>query len=109
MRVILERICMIQASVILHICRPKEIISLTEKRKTGKAEKVGGGNGREYYPGNSEWSGLAHRKDTPPDKRRRKKIVQVKRGLQLYPLHPVEPGSPGAFLSQVVVQSLSHV
>lgn len=42
MRVILERICMIQASVILHICRPKEIISLTEKRKTGKAEKVGG-------------------------------------------------------------------
>ena len=42
MRVISERICMIQASGILHICRPKEIIYLTEKRKTGKAEKVGG-------------------------------------------------------------------
>ena len=42
MRVISERICMIQASGILHICRPKEIIYLTEKRKNGKAEKVGG-------------------------------------------------------------------
>lgn len=41
MRVISEMICMIQASGILHICRPKEIIYLTEKRKNGKAEKVG--------------------------------------------------------------------
>ena len=67
------------------------------------------GDGREYYPETSEWSGLAQRKDTSPDKRRRKKIVQVRRGLQIYPLHPVEPGCTGAFLSQIaVVQSLSR-
>lgn len=41
-RVISERICMIQASGILHICRPMGIIYLTEKGKTGKAEKVEG-------------------------------------------------------------------
>ena len=73
-------------------------------------QKKLGGNRREYYPETSEWSGLAQRKDTSPDKSRRKKIVQVRRGLQIYLLHPAEPGSPGAFPSQVVVvQSLSRV
>ena len=33
---------MIMASGILHICRPMGIIYLTEKGKTGKAEKVEG-------------------------------------------------------------------